>query len=78
MSLKKVKVAPKVDWDEDVTLFLGEVRMGKHKNLHTLEGAEFYKALNEYGEISPEFYIALTKYGGIAPELMEWDWSEYE
>jgi len=69
---------PNVDWDEDVTLFLAEVRMGKRKNMRTLEGAEFYKALNEYGEISPEFYIALTKYGGIAPELIEWDWGGYE
>ncbi len=70
--MKKINI----DWDEDVTRFLADVRMGKYKHLHTLEGANFYKALNEYGEISPEFYIALTKYGGIAPELIEWDWGD--
>lgn len=76
MSLKKGVI--EVDWDEDVTQFLADVRMGKRKYLHTTEGADFYKALNEYGEISPEFYIALTKYGGIAPELIEWDFEDEE
>jgi len=69
---------PKVDWDEDVTQFLADVRMGKRKNMRTLEDPEFYKALNKYGEISPEFYIALTKYGGIVPELIEWDWDDFK
>jgi len=69
---------PVVNWDEDVTEFLAEVRMGRRKNMRTLEDPAFYKALNEYGEVSPEFYIALTKYGGIVPELVEWDWSDFE
>ena len=67
---------PKVDWDEDVTLFLADVRLNKYKGLHTIESMEFYEALNKYGEISPEFYIALTKYGGYAPELIEWEFDD--
>lgn len=46
----------KVDWDEDMTEFLEEVRQGKHPNLHTLEDQAFYKTLNELVEIDSEDY----------------------
>ncbi len=45
--MKKISV----DWDEDVTLFLADVRMGKRKNMRTLEDAAFYKALMESIEL---------------------------